>query len=333
MNTIQSINSFLSDRGWLHITDPEEEIRFLAAGEYNANYLITINEIYGQAQHMFRINHGSQLGLDRQIEYEYAVLHALSRSGVTPRPFFCEPEPGYDELGNGVLLMEYLPGVPLDYKKDWQEAASIFARVHGQPVNDALIVQANPVLEIARESDGLIRRFDDHPMQRQKSLLLSYLDTIMDLADKAAPLFRDDPMVMVNTEVNSHNFIISEDDGSKRGWLVDWEKAVVSSRFQDIGHFLVPTTTLWKTDFRFDDEGRKAFVAAYLEAADTDMDLDTAMQCADVMEKTILLRAMSWCFMAYYEYTHSDRALKNNETFAKIQYYMDEMECFFGQNK
>jgi len=140
-------------------------------------------------------------------------------------------------------------------------------------------------------------------------------------------------MVIVNTEVNSHNFIISEDDDSKQGWLVDWEKAVVSSRFQDIGHFLVPTTTLWKTDFRFDDEGRKAFVAAYLEAADTDMDLDTAMQCADVMEKTILLRAMSWCFMAYYEYTQSNRMLKNNDTFVKIQYYMDKMECFFGQKR
>lgn len=329
METIQAIYTFLAARGWVQLDDPEEQIRFLAAGEYNANYLITIDEIYGEAKYVFRINHGSQLNLREQIEYEYYVLKALARSGVTPRPFYCEPDPGYEELGNGVLLMEFLPGRPLNYATDWQEAATIFASVHGQPVDDHLIVQANPILDIARESDGLIRRYPDHPMQGKRDRLLQYHADILALADDAEALFQDDPLVIVNTEVNSHNFIIDEDESTKRGWLVDWEKAVVSSRFQDLGHFLVPTTTLWKTTFRFSQEDKRAFVAAYLKAAHLPMDMDTAMHCTNVMERTILLRAMAWCYMAHYEYSHSDRPLKNTDTFVTIEHYLDTMECFF----
>jgi len=327
METIQAIYALLRSRGWVHVDDPEEQISFLAAGEYNENYLITIDEIYGTAQHVFRINHGSQLGLSNQIEYEFAVLHALARSGVTPRPFFCEPKPDDPNMGKGVLLMEYLPGRPLNYETDLREAARIFAAVHAQPTDKRLITQANPVMDIAGESRELIERFPDHPLTQQRKLLLDYHAETLELAEEFQELTRNDQLVIANTEVNSHNFIINDEE--QRGSLVDWEKSVVTSRFQDLGHFMVPTTTLWKTDFRFSQEQKKDFVAAYLELAETDMDLDTALLCAELMERTILLRAMSWCFMAYYEYTESERALKNEDTFGRIKYYLDEMECFF----
>jgi hypothetical protein len=46
------------------------------------------------------------------------------------------------------------------------------------------------------------------------------------------------------------------------------------------------------------------------------------------LEKTIILRALSWCFMAHVEYTRQDRSLKDRTTFNKIQDYMENMECF-----
>lgn len=330
MEKINDIYDFLTKRGWVQLGDPDEQISFLAAGEYNENYLITVDEIYGTAHHVFRINHGSQLGLDNQIEYEFEVLRALSRSTVTPRPFFCEPNPDTPELGNGVLLMEYLPGRPLEYEKDWEEAARIFAAIHSQPVDERLIVQANPVLDLAKESHGLIHRFPDHPRTETRDALLTYHDAILLLADEFQDLSKDDPLVMANTEVNSHNFIIDDETG--QGWLVDWEKCVTTSRFQDLGHFLVPTTTLWKTDFRFNEEMKREFVSTYLDHlpdGSCSLDLDTAMRCTALMERAILLRAMSWCFMAYHEYTSSDRALKNETTFERIKSYLDEMTCFF----
>jgi len=328
MNTIQSIYDFLTAKGWLHLDDAEEQIRFLAAGEYNENYHITVQEIYGEANYVFRINHGSQLGLEDQIEYEFSVLHALARSKATPRPFYCEVNVTDTALGNGVLLMEYLPGRPLDYTTDLAEAAALFAKVHEQPIDNRLIVQANPLLDIANESDQLLRRYPDHPMKETGNRLFRYHEQIQNLADESSFLFQDDPMVIVNTEVNSRNFIILEQDDHKQGWLVDWEKAVVSSRFQDLGHFLVPTTTLWKTQYRFDSEARELFLKDYAQGAKLDMDMKTILHCTEIMERTILLRALSWCYMAHYEYTHSNRALKNEATFKTIGQYLDGIECF-----
>ena len=56
---------------------------------------------------------------------------------------------------------------------------------------------------------------------------------------------------MVNTELNSGNFLINE---GARSYLVDWEKPLLSEAAQDLAHFLAPTTTFWKTDTILDRE-------------------------------------------------------------------------------
>ena len=48
------------------------------------------------------------------------------------------------------------------------------------------------------------------------------------------------------------------------------------------------------------------------------------------MEEIILLRAMSWCYMAYHEYTTADRNLVHSDTFDKIVAYLNEAECFLA---
>src|SRR6056297_66293 len=106
---IKRIQTYLEKSGWV---EHPERISFLAAGEYNENYLIEA----GDGRYVFRINHGSQLGLSDQIGYEFKVLSALAESGVTPRPFAVDSGPNV--FGSGVLLMEYVPGVPLDYRTD-----------------------------------------------------------------------------------------------------------------------------------------------------------------------------------------------------------------------
>jgi thiamine kinase-like enzyme len=125
----------------------------------------------------------------------------------------------------------------------------------------------------------------------------------------------------VNTEVNSGNFLISPD----RACLVDWEKAVVSCRYQDLGHFMVPTTTLWKTDILLTPTDKHTFLQTYHQHACPDMPFTDLMEKTRVMEQTILLRALSWCFMAWYEYTQTDRPIRNPDTFAKIEQYLSDI--------
>lgn len=310
---LEQIQQFLTDAGWV---SPPFRVSFLAAGEYNANYRVDSNA----GPCVLRINHGSQLGLgEDQIAYEYQVLTALADSGVTPKPLTCHPRP--DPLGGGVLLMEFIPGEPLDYCRDLEKAAHVFARIHTVSVPDSLIVQADPVTAIAQESHGLLHRFADHPLKKEQELILSYHATVQALAAETRPLFDAEPLCLVNTEVNSGNFLISPD----RACLVDWEKAVVSCRYQDLGHFMVPTTTLWKTDIVLSRKDRHRFLSAYHQQACPDMPFDDLAEKSHVMEKTILLRALSWCFMAWYEYTHTNRPIRNPDTFAKIQQYLSDI--------
>ncbi|MCF8077410.1 MAG: phosphotransferase [Desulfotignum sp.] len=310
---LEQIQQFLSDTGW--VSRPFR-VSFLAAGEYNANYRVDCED----GPRVLRINHGSQLGLgDDQIAYEYQVLTALADSGVTPKPLACHPRP--DPLGGGALLMEFIPGEPLDYCRDLEKAAHVFARIHTVSVPDRLIVQADPVSDIARESHGLLHRFSDHPLTKEKEQILAYYDTVLALAETTRPLFDAEPLCLVNTEVNSGNFLISPD----RACLVDWEKAVASCRYQDLGHFMVPTTTLWKTDTVLSRKDRHRFLFVYHQQACPDMQFDDLVEKSHVMEKTILLRALSWCFMAWYEYTHTNRPIQNPDTFAKIQQYLSDI--------
>ena len=88
----------------------------LAQGEYNLNYRIC----QGQWQWVFRVNLGTQINRDDQILYEHRALCLLANTGVTPCPFYVDDM--HRCLPHGVLLMEYLPGEPLEYTRDLEAA-------------------------------------------------------------------------------------------------------------------------------------------------------------------------------------------------------------------
>ena len=295
-------------------------VEFLGAGEYNENYLVHSRS----GEYVFRINHGSQLGLDNQIEYEFRALKAVEPSGVTPRGFFVDSTA--DGFGNGVLLMEYLPGRSLRYATDVEAAAEVFSRIHSLPTEEDLIVQSHPVETIAEERFALINRFSDHPLIREKALLLRYHEKILTLAENTRDYFTNEQLCIVNTEVNSKNFIVQPE----KTYLVDWEKAVVSYRYQDLGHFVVPTTTLWKSNYLYSEEEKLHFIQHYMQRLNLGLDAKEMFEKTKILERTILLRAISWCFMAYYEYTREDRTLRNEDTFAKIRDYLNGLESLLS---
>ena len=120
-----------ADLGAVSSWRPEEPftVEPLAQGEYNMNYLVR----QGGEAWVFRVNIGTQIGRDDQILYEYRALKLLEPTAVTPRPFYVDD--GREWLEYGVLLMAYLPGEPLDYRRDAAAAAQLFARIHSQPVS------------------------------------------------------------------------------------------------------------------------------------------------------------------------------------------------------
>lgn len=152
-------------------------------------------------------------------------------------------------------------------------------------------------------------------------LVCDYLHALIDEIGKLpldAP--SDAPVCIVNTELNSGNFLIDRDGISH---LVDWEKPLLSEPAQDLGHFLAPTTTFWKTDVILTPEEVRQFTADYITAVADRMDCSTLSKRLPLFFTVTCLRGVTWCAMAYREYCQSGRELRNDDTFAKLKAYME----------
>lgn len=293
------------------------KVSFLAQGEYNINFILEdLSKKY-----VLRVNTGSQLELDNQIEYEYEALKRLYPSGVTPKPYFVDGSK--QDIDYGILVMEFLEGSALDYSKDMEKAAGIFSRIHSMDIDsmDAsnFICEKSIFSDRVSEARRLLKDFMESPVIDCN--LKRFFADFMDWAEKNAyreGYFTQSPWNAINnTEVNSGNFIIND----KHCYLIDWEKPVISDPCQDITQFLAPTTTLWKTSHILSEGEKENFFKSYT----------SSLECEDkgIRERVELytpylyLRALSWCAFAYLEYMNPDKSIKNMDTFEKIKSYLD----------
>ena len=219
----------------------------LAQGEYNMNYLVR----KGDKTWVIRVNIGTQIQREDQIIYEYKALELLKYSGVTPEPYYVDDS--REHLDYGVLIMEYLPGESLDYKRDLLDAAKVFARIHSTPVpreKNHLIQETTPLSMTYEECARLLPIYFSSPLADPE--LRDYLRDVLDWAEQARHqerYFTADPIpCIINTEVNSGNFIANRRQNTLH--LVDWEKPLWGDPSQDLSHFCAPMTTLWKTPYR-----------------------------------------------------------------------------------
>ena len=283
----------------------------LGQGEYNLNYSF-IHPVTGQKL-VLRINTGSQMHLDDQIGYEFGALQNLAPSGRTPKPVHCWPE-------RKMLVMEWLPGRALQYETDLDLAAKILADIHSVPVPEtcSLLRPAHPAQAIYEECLQMVQHYFDWDEADPEvcGLLHQLIEEIGKL-----PLSEpsDVPLCMVNTELNSGNFLI---DG-ETSHLVDWEKPLLSEPAQDLGHFLAPTTTFWKTDVILTPEQVKAFAKKYTNAVAGRLDCSTLPQRLPLFFTVTCLRGVAWCAMAYREYCQPGRELRNEDTFRKLKAYLE----------
>ena len=287
------------------------EFSVLGQGEYNLNYAF-IHPVTGQKL-VLRINTGSQMHLDDQIGYEYAALEALTPSGRTPKPICCYPE-------QKMLVMEWLPGRALNYRTDMDIAARILADIHCTPVPEScrLLQPGYTAQAIYEECLEMVQHYFD--WENADPVVCGLLRQLIDEIGKL-PLREnsDAPLCMINTELNSGNFLI---DG-ENSHLVDWEKPLLSEPAQDLGHFLVPTTTFWKTDVILTPEEVKDFTRKYIEAVDGRMDCSALPRRLPLFFTVTCLRGVTWCAMAYREYCQPGRELRNEDTFTKIKAYLE----------
>ena len=302
--------AFLSALGLPEGTELTFDI--LGQGEYNLNYVFC-HPVTGQKL-VLRINRGSQMHLADQIGYEYSALQALASSGRTPKPLFCSPE-------HNLLVMEWLPGAALDYTTDMDIAAGILADIHSVPVPAGcdLIRPEAPALAIYEECLDMVQHYYD--WEEADPQVTGLLKTLVQEIGRL-PLHdpSDAPVCINNTELNSCNFLIDRNGVSH---LVDWEKPLLSEPAQDLGHFLAPTTTFWKTDVILTPEEVKDFTAKYIAAVGERIDCSTLPKRLPLYFTVTCLRGVTWCAMAYREYCQPGRQLRNEDTFRKLKAYLE----------
>lgn len=293
----------------------DTKVEFLAQGEYNINF--TLNSFPNK--YVFRVNTGSQLQIDNQIVYEFNSLKYLESSSVTPKVFFVDSSKMFFDYG--ILIMEFLEGAPLDYRKDLNKAANIFSKIHSLEIKpeNHFIIEENIFSARINEGERLLANIWDSPVVDKK--IKSFFDKFLDWAkvnkDKEK-YFIDAPWhVINNTEVNSHNFIIGEENS----YLIDWEKPVISDPAQDLTQFLAPTTTLWKTNYILSNEEKEEFFRNYINGLKgKDKNIRDRVQ---LYTPYLYLRALGWCAYAYVEYHDPKKEIKNMDTFEKIKEYLD----------
>lgn len=290
----------------------------LGQGEYNVNYRFT-HPVSGK-ELVLRINTGSQMHLDDQIGYEFSALKALENSGRTPKAFFCDGSKTI--LPGGVLVMEWLPGRALRYETDMGTAAEILADIHALPVDNEqhLIRPEYPLASIYDECLAMAQHYL-HWNKAVPAVCRLIEEMIREIGSRPLRSAASAPPCIVNTELNSGNFLINENGQS---YLIDWEKPLLSEPGQDLGHFLVPTTTFWKTDVILTPEEIRDFVDKYIAAVAGRFDTSEIHERLPLYFSTTCLRGITWCAMAMVEYSSPGRTISNADTFRKIGQYLDE---------
>ena len=140
-----------------------ENYELLAQGEYNINYAFT-HPVTGKKL-LLRVNCGSQMHLEHQIEYEAHALRLMEGSGRTPKVLYVDGSKKI--LEHGVLVMEYLPGHAMDYHTELMLAAPCLADIHSVPIPESeeiLIHPQNPLKAILEECEEMFKVYLESPL-------------------------------------------------------------------------------------------------------------------------------------------------------------------------
>lgn len=324
MSKIKGLRDYLEQSSLKDVLEiPKEErvvCKELAQGEYNINYVF--QHPVTKKKMVLRVNTGSQMHLFNQIQYEFDALEFLKESGRTPRPFYVDASKKL--LDYGVMVMEFLEGRSLNYKTDLSLGAECLADIHSLPIlgHKGFLSPPNPLQAILDECHTMVQTYYNSPLgnikiKKQIEKMLKYGEEKL-VSEGVYTGYH----CCINTELNSGNFLIN--GYGKSNYLVDWEKPLLGNPVQDLGHFLAPTTTFWKTDIILSQKEIDEFVQAYLIAVDGRFLIENLKDQLELFISITCLRGITWCAMAWVQYQEPGRLIRNQNTFHKLEAYLDE---------
>lgn len=320
MNNTKGLSEFIKNKQYRDALNLPEQIienyELLAQGEYNRNYFF-IHPITKEKL-VLRINFGSQMHLPNQIEYEFNSLKLLENSSRTPVPIYVDGSKKHIQYG--ILVMKYIDGHHLNYLNELNLASSCLADIHSIKVhqNNHLVKPKNSFYAIIDECEEMFKvyynsEFADKHIKNEINFLLSFSKKRFENVKSV------DPYSIINTELNSTNFLVNND----KAYLVDWEKPIFGDPAQDLGHFLAPTTTFWKTDVILNPNQIEDFINLYIRELDNRIDSVGLKERVYDFIPANCLRGITWSAMAWIEYKNPNKEVLNESTAKKLEQYLN----------
>ncbi len=211
----------------------------------------------------------------------------------------------------------------LDYHTDMELAAECLADIHSTKMEEhtGLISPEHSLKAILEECEEMVKTYMDSPLgcEETKRKIRILLDSGWKLIEHipAEQMYR----CCINTELNSTNFLINGE--GENNYLIDWEKPLYGDPAQDLGHFLAPTTTFWKTDVILDEAEMNRFIDQYIAKVNGRFPTEGLRDRVFTFVKITCLRGITWCAMAWVEYQQPDKLIFNESTFQKLGAYLE----------
>lgn len=314
---INEINRYINSvhfRKKLYIKSEEKiYVKLLGQGEYNINYVFRNPD--DSKKLVFRLNTESQMNLKDQIGYEFGALKILEDSNRTPKAIYVDSSK--KEIPYGFLIMDFLEGEPLEYSTDLEIAAECLADIHSLKIPDKanLIRPTDPLKAVLNECKDMSSKYLKSDLGDFEIKMI--IKRLIRKAEKM--VYNDNSNIdkshIINTELNSGNFLIN--GKNKQNYIIDWEKPIFGEVEQDIGHFLAPTTTFWKTDTFLNREEINNFIEDYINKVNGRFDASNIHKRVDKYLTINCLRGITWCSMAWVEYQNPDKTIRNEFTYNK----------------
>ena len=322
MFTINGLEEYVKTQEFLEgleiPKDSKVDFQLLAQGEYNINYLFT--HPITKEKLILRVNTESQMDLSDQIEYEYKALLALEESTRTPKVLYVDGSKKH--IDYGVLVMNFLPGEDLDYEKDLYIAANCLADIHSVTLEEKshLLCPNNPLQAIIDECKTMVQTYYDSPLadESKKKQIQRMLNIGQEMIINTGEY--KGRRCIINTELNSSNFLINGE--KEENYIIDWEKPIQGEPAQDLGHFLAPTTTFWKTDIILSQEEIESFTKEYIRVVGNRFDTGDIEERLKLYLPITCLRGITWCAMAWVQYKDPHKLIRNEFTEKKLDAYL-----------
>lgn len=242
-----------------------------------------------------RVPKQSQLGLEAgaHLAYEAACFQRAAASGHAPQLHaVLPPSPG---LPRGALLVDEVPGLPLQLPRDLPALVQALASLHAlpDPAQAAPLLAPNDVLAaLAREIDAQARYLPGAALEpaalamiQQERAQLRAL-----LASPARP-----PRHLIAFDAHPGNFLLRLDG---RAILVDLEKARYGAAALDLAHATLYTSTTWDRHSRsvLDDAQLLQAATGWLQALAA-RGLDPALERPWIapLRRAMWLWSITWC--------------------------------------